>query len=147
MEIYTDSSYNEKNKVAGIGIHIINGVKSRQISNFIPVPNNNLGEMWAIYVAAIVSGYKPATIYTDSLTALGFLNGTIQKKTRTDFKTEEQWINHNQMRVLAYKIKRANPNLKFEKVKAHRKDFKLDHLNNSMADILAKKGVAKYLSR
>ncbi len=145
MELYTDSSWQKG--IAGIGIYVIDGVKTRQISNCIPCENNNLGEMFAIKIACILAGGKKATIYTDSQTAIDYIKGNVRPKTPSDFKYKSQWIAYNQMKVLAYEINQINPNITFEKVKAHRHDFRIGHLNNAMADILAKQGYAKSLGR
>lgn len=147
MEIYTDCSFLEKEQVAGIGICIFDGQKQRSFSNWISAPSNNYGELFAIYEACVLSGSKKATIYTDSQTALDFIHNTIRKKTREDFKSEYKYGLYQQMRVLAYKIRKVNPNITFEKVKAHRRDFRVAHLNNSMADLLAKRGLSKFMGR
>lgn len=145
MEIYTDSSW--QNGVAGIGIYVVDGVKTRQISNCIPCENNNLGEMWAIKIACILSGGSKATIYTDSQTALDYIADRVRKKSPSEFKNKSQYITYMQMRLLAYEIRKINPSITFEKVKAHRHDFRMGHINNSMADLLAKQGYAKSLNR
>ena len=51
------------------------------------------------------------------------------------------------MMVLAYKIKRANPNISFEWIKAHRNVFQRESIANNMADLLAKKGIAGYIRK
>lgn len=147
MEIYTDCSFMEKEQIAGIGILVNDGQKQRSYSNWIFSPSNNYGELFAIYEAAILTGGKPSTIYTDSQTALDFIHNNIRIKKREDFKKLEQYLCYQEMRVLAYKIRKVSPNIKFEKVKAHRRDFRVGHLNNSMADLLAKRGLSKYMGR
>ena len=147
MEIYTDSSFMEKDQIAGIGLLINDGQKQRSFSNWIFSPSNNYGELFAIYEAAILSGGKKATIYTDSQVALDFIHNNIRLKKREDFKRPGQFFLYQQMRVLAYKIRKVNPNITFEKVKAHRRDFRVAHLNNSMADLLAKRGLSKFMGR
>lgn len=147
MKIYTDSSFLEKERIAGIGILINDGEKQRTFSNWIKAPSNNYGELFAIYEACILTGGGPATIYTDSQTALDFIYGNIRHKTRSDFLYEIQYITYQQMRVLAYKVRKVNPYIQFEKVKAHKKDFRVNHLCNSMADLLAKRGLSKFMGR
>ena len=147
MEVYTDSSFLEKERIAGIGILIIDGEKQRSFSNWIKAPSNNYGELFAIYEACILTGGEESTIYTDSQTALDFIYNNNRPKTRSDFTYESQYINYQQMRVLAYKVRNVSPNIRFEKVKAHRKDFRVNHLCNSMADLLAKRGISKFMGR
>lgn len=147
MEIYTDCSFLEKEGIAGIGILINDGQKQRSFSNWILSPSVNYGELFAIYEACVLTGGKPATVYSDSQTALDFIHRRIRLKSREEFKNQDQYCLHKQMHVLAYKIRNVNPNIAFEKVKAHRKDYRVGHLNNSMADLLAKRGVSKFFGR
>lgn len=51
IKAYVDSSW--KDNVAGFGVYIVEGVKERIFSNTIPTDNNNYGELWAVYQAAI----------------------------------------------------------------------------------------------
>lgn len=147
MKIYTDCSFLEKERIAGLGLRVIDGQKETSYSNWIKAPSNNYGELFAIYEACILSGGVDCTIYTDSQTALDFIHNRIKKKSRCDFRNEEQFYAYQMMRVLAYRVRKVSPNIKFEKVKAHRRDHKLEHLNNSIADSLAKLGVLKSRGR
>lgn len=131
MKAYVDSSY--KDGIAGFGVYIIDGVKERFFSNWIKTDNNNYGELWAIYQAAIFCACHDAVIYTDSQTALAYINGTVKDKERTP----EQYIRHQQMKVLAYKINRLG--VRVEHVKGHNKN----EYNNNLADFLARKGLDK----
>lgn len=138
MKCYVDSSFDLKKGVAGIGIVIENGEKQRIISNWIPCNSNNYGELYAIYIASILTSGQ-ATIYTDSECALAYLN----KKTNEERpRTYAQYVEHHKMRLLAYKIRRLNPNV--QKVKAHTKQVKFLEIGNAMADLLAKQGRCKY---
>lgn len=137
MDIYTDCSYNAKLGVVGIGLYIKDGVKRRNISNWIPATDNNFGEIFAIYLAAIMLNGKDGTIYTDSANALSYIKDEIKEKPRT----AEQLERHQRMRLMAYKIRKLNPNI--EKVKGHDHRFKEVAISNAMADLLAKEGVAK----
>lgn len=147
MEIYTDCSFLEKEGIAGIGIFINDGQKQRSFSNWTLSPSVNYGELFAIYEACILTGGRPATIYSDSQTALDFIHKRIRLKKREDFKNQDQYFLHRKMHVLAYQIRKVNPNIIFEKVKAHQKDYRVGHLNNSMADLLAKRGISKFFGR
>lgn len=125
---------------SGIGIYMTNGIKSRTISNKIPTDDNNYAELYAIYIAAILINGKEAIVHTDSQTAIAYIEGKISRR-REDFGNNQSgWIRYNQMKVLAYKIRRANPNLKVEKVKAHVKQNDRNHVGNNIADLLAKRG-------
>lgn len=137
-QIWCDASYDDKRKVAGFGIVIKDkGVKTRSISNWIPATSINYAEMFAIYQAAILAG-GDGVIYTDSQTALTYLYGSIKDKPRT----REQYIHHQNMRVLAYKIRRLG--VRVEKVKAHQRTYHEGALCNNMADLMAKYGRSKY---
>jgi ribonuclease HI len=141
MDIFVDSSFDDKKGIAGIGLYIKNGVKERCISNWIPTDNNNYSEMFGIYIASILMQGKQGTIYTDSQTALAYINNQVSDKPRT----QEQYIRHQKMRVLAYKIRRLGCNI--QKTKAHEKKFQRNSLGNNLADLLAKNGRAKFYER
>ena len=138
MEIYTDASFDEKRGVAGIGLLIRKGAKQTNISNWIPAPDNNYAELWAIYMASILMSGRDGVIYTDSQTALSYIKNEIKEKPRT----KEQYERHQRMRLLAYKVRALNP--KVEKVKGHESKYQEKPLSNNMADLLAKFGRSKY---
>lgn len=131
IEAYVDSSW--RDGIAGFGVFIKDGVKERIFSNWIKTDNNNYGELWAIYQAAIFCACHDAVIYTDSQTAIAYLNNDVKDKKRTP----EQYIRHQQMKVLAYKINRLG--VRVEYVKGHEKN----EYNNNLADFLARKGLDK----
>lgn len=139
MEIYCDCSFDEKNKVAGIGLLVKEGARQNAISHWIKAPDNNFGEIWAVYQAAILMGGKDGTIYTDSQTTIAYINNLIKDKPRTI----EAYERHQRMRLMAYKIRKLNARVKW--VKGHNKQMKEDSLSNNIADILAKMGINKYL--
>ena len=141
MEIFCDSSFDDKNKIAGIGLLIKDGVKQRAISNWVKAPNNNFGEIWAIYQAAILMGGKDGVIYTDSQSALAYVENRVREKPRS----KEQYENHQRMRLMGYKIRKLG--VKVEWVKGHDKQMKNSSLSNNMADLLAKMGVTKFHNR
>ena len=141
INVFCDSSYDEKNKVAGIGITIQNGFKQRAISTWIPCKSNNYAEMWAIYQSAILSAGHDAIIYTDSQSALAYIEGKIKEKPRS----HEQYILHQQMKVLAYKINKLHPCVK--PVKAHSHLLINKEIGNAMADVLARSGRVKFYAR
>lgn len=138
MEIYTDASFDEKRGIAGIGLLIRKGAKQTNISNWIPAPDNNYAELWAIYIASILMSGRDGVIYTDSQTALSYIKNEIKEKPRT----REQYERHQRMRLLAYKVRKLNP--KVEKVKGHESKYQEKPLSNNMADLLAKFGRSKY---
>ncbi len=55
MKAYCDSSFDEKKGIAGIGIVIENGTKRRLVSNWIKARSNNEAELFAIYLAGILT--------------------------------------------------------------------------------------------
>ena len=142
MKCYVDSSFDDKRKVAGIGIVIQNGEKQQVYSHWIPCNSNNYGELWAVYIASILTHGKQGVIYTDSECALAYLENRINPERP---RTQAQYIEHQKMRVLAYKVNRLHPNV--QKVKAHTRQFKFLAIGNAMADLCAKNGRAKFYAR
>ena len=139
MDIFCDCSYNSKFSIAGIGIYIRDGVKQRAVSNWIPAPDNNYGEIFGIYIAGILMGGKDGTIYTDSQTALAYINDRIKDKPRT----KEQYERHQRMRLMGYKIRKLG--VKVEWVKGHQHNLQMKAVDNSLADSFAKQGISKFL--
>lgn len=139
MEIFTDCSYSGKLGIAGIGLYIKDGVKQRAVSNWIPAPDNNFGEIFAIYLAGILMGGKKGTIYTDSQVALAYINNEVKDKPRT----REQYERYQKMRLMGYKIRKLG--VKVEWVKGHQHNLQKMAVDNSLADNFAKQGISKYL--
>ena len=160
---YTDASYDEKRNIAGWGVVIQvkkGGVtKEHTYRNFLPCPNNNYAELFAIHQALILlAGNKyrknntKITVYTDSQTALDYINGLRGKEYEDKHKqkwSKSQWINHKQMQLLAYKVRKlcVGSVIEYKKVKGHCKDFGTEHLVNNLADGYAKIGRSLYYKR
>lgn len=140
MKAYCDSSYDEKSKIAGIGVVIVNGSKRRVVSNWIKAHSNNEGELFAIHLASILTEGK-GEIYTDSQTAISFIKGEIKDKPRT----KEQYIRYKHCEFWAYQIRRRG--IKVEKIKAHQHKLQTHSMGNRMADLLANEGRAKFYER
>ena len=138
IKVYVDSSFDEKRNVAGLGIVLQDGLKQRVISTFLNCPSNNYGELFAIYLGAILT-HGQGIIYTDSECALKYVKNEINPDKP---RTREQYYNHQMMKVLAYKVRLLNPNI--QKVKAHTGQMRFLSIGNAMADLLAKQGRAKY---
>lgn len=138
MEIFCDCSFDSKNKIAGIGLLIKDGVKQKTISNWIQAPDNNFGEIWAVYQAAILMGGRDGVIYTDSQTALAYVQDRVKDKPRT----REQYENHQRMRLMGYKIRKLKANVEW--TKGHVGNFKQKSVDNALADCLAKQGRSKF---
>jgi ribonuclease HI len=138
MEIFCDCSFDSKNKIAGIGLLIKDGVKQKTISNWIKAPDNNFGEIWAVYQAAILMGGRDGIIYTDSQTALAYVQDRVKDKPRT----REQYENHQRMRLMGYKIRKLKANVEW--TKGHVGNFKQKSVDNALADCLAKQGRSKF---
>ena len=138
IEIFCDSSFDNKRKVAGWGVFIKDGEKQRMYSGWLPVDNNNLGEIFAIHTACVLLGGRQGIIYTDSQTSMMYINNQVREKPRT----QAQYINHMTMKYWAYKIRKFG--LEIKKVQAHQKNFNLINLNNNMADLCAKTGLSRY---
>ena len=139
MKIFTDSSYDEKRKIAGIGIYVVKGASNRTISNWIKTDDNNFAEMFAVYQAAILGSGKDCTIYTDSQAVLCYLNRQENPKKP---RTQEQYIRHKRLQLLAYKIRKLNPRVQW--TKGHQQYFQSTSVANQIADSLAKQGRAKF---
>lgn len=138
VDIYTDASYDDKRHICGMGIVIQEGVKQRTISNWCIADSVHYGEMFAIYMAAVLAnGKKDVTIYTDSAAALAYINEDVKERPRTT----QQYYLHQSMKVLAHKINQLGANV--QKVKSHCNNFKQKSIGNSLADILAKQGRSK----
>ena len=138
MEIFCDCSFDSKNKIAGIGLLIKDGVKQKTVSNWIQAPDNNFGEIWAVYQAAILMGGRDGVIYTDSQTALAYVQDRVKDKPRT----REQYENHQRMRLMGYKIRKLKSNVEW--TKGHVGNFKQKSVDNALADCLAKQGRSKF---
>lgn len=139
MKAWVDSSFDNFRKVAGIGIYIEDGSRQKIISNWIPCRDNNYGELYAIYIGAILTG--GGEVYTDSETAIDYIKNRVLNKPRTP----EQYRFHQKMRLLAYKIRRLHPTV--EKVKAHSREVRKLEIGNAVSDLAAKQGLAKYFER
>ncbi|MEE0060522.1 MAG: RNase H family protein [Acutalibacteraceae bacterium] len=137
LKAWVDSSFDEKLKIAGIGVVLQDGYNQQVISNWIPCETNNYGELFAVFLATILTEGK-AVIYTDSQCAIGYLNKWVKDKPRT----EQQYFNHQRMRLLAYKIRMYNPEV--QKIKAHTGQMKYLEVGNAMADLASKQGRTKY---
>ena len=138
IEIFCDSSFDNKRHVAGWGVVLKDGEKQRTYSGWLPANNNNIGEIFAIHTACVLLGGQKGTIYTDSQTAMMYINNQVREKPRT----QAQYINHMTMKFWAYKIRKFG--LEIKKVQAHQKNFNLINLNNNMADLCAKSGLSKF---
>lgn len=140
IKAYCDSSFDDKNGIAGIGIVIENGSKRRVVSNWIKVKSNNEAELAAIHIASILTQGE-GVIYTDSQTAIAYVEGNIKDKPRTT----EQFIRHKHCEYYAYQIRKRG--IKLEKIKAHQNNFQTHSLGNRLADLLAQEGRAKFYER
>lgn len=140
IKAYCDSSFDEKRGIAGIGIVIENGSKRRIVSHWVKVKSNNEAELAAIHITSILTEGK-GVIYTDSQTALSYIEGNIKDKPRT----KEQYIRHKHCEYYAYQIRKRG--IKVEKIKAHQKLLQTHSLGNRLADLLANEGRAKFYER
>lgn len=139
VRIFCDSSFDEKRNVCGIGIYIENGQHHHTINHWIPATDNNIGEIWAVYIAALLSFGKECTIYTDSMSALSYINNR-QNESRERNQTQERL--HRIMKTYGNKIRALNPNIVW--TKGHQHKIQEIALGNGMADLLAKYGRTKY---
>lgn len=146
ITIYTDSSYNEANQVAGIGCVAIEGEKRRIFSTYHKLSSNNEGELFAIWYALLIYPNKPVKVYTDSQTAISYINGNVREDKPLTLKQRE---NRARLRILAYKInqlRKNNPSFQIEHIKAHTNRYQVHYIQNQIADLLAKEGIAKFFA-
>ena len=140
IKAYCDSSFDEKRGIAGIGVIVEDGSKRRMVSNWIRARSNNEAELFAIYLADILTEGR-GTIFTDSQTAISYVEHDIKEKPRT----REQFIRHKYCEYWAKQIKRRG--IATEKIKAHQKGFDVHSMGNRIADLLANEGRAKFYAR
>jgi ribonuclease HI len=144
VKIYTDSSYDDKKRIAGIGCVIIRGSERHIFSNNFKASTNNEGELFAIWFALNLCPNEKVTLYTDSLSAINLIeNPNPKDKTLTP----EQRENRARCRYWAYKIRQQIKNLdsfEVEHIKAHTGKFQQHYINNQLADLLAREGRAKF---
>lgn len=138
MKIFVDASLDEKKGIAGVGIYVMRGASNRTISQWYKTNDVNEAELWGIYIASILAHGKNCTIYTDSKTALAYVNKEVKDKPRT----QEQFFKHKKMEFLACKVRRLKPRVCW--VKGHCKYFQELPIGNNIADMMAKNGRAKY---
>lgn len=147
LKIYCDSSFDDKRKIAGIGIIIErDGVIKKPISTFIPAYTNNEAELYAIYLSSILSGGEKAIIYSDSMTALDYVNGKREFLSKEGWNNQ-QYNNHQRMRFLAYKTRKVSNKLDFMWIKAHTRHMKINPMFNQLADTYAKLGRGKFYEK
>lgn len=146
IKIYTDSSFNDKYKVAGVGVVIDLEIEKKLFKNCFKLPNNNTGELAAIwYALSIARKYKPPfIIYTDSQTAIDYINGVAEKKKDL---TPEKIRNRLELKKWAYRIKKIMPiECQILHIKAHTGHHNDNAVNNAHADQEAKNAVYKYIN-
>jgi len=128
MSIFTDGAFSRKYEVAGIGVFIQFGEKTKFISKEIPCDTNNIAELKAIEAAldSIIDKSISITLYSDSAYAIGVLTrGWSPQK------------NIELIKTIKIKLKRFT-NLKFEHVKGHD-----GNPGNEISDALASAPVLK----
>ena len=138
MEIFCDASYDAKRHIAGWGLVVKDGQKERTYSGWIPAENNNIGEIFAIHTACVLMGGKQGTIYTDSQLSVAYIQKQVKEKPRT----KEQYFNHQQMKYWACKIRKFPVSVVW--IKGHNRSHQSKAIDNSMADLCAKKGMSKF---
>lgn len=136
---FTDANIDKKG-IAGIGIVIIENGKRKEYALYTKCRTINAAELFAVNLASILT-HGQAVIYTDSQTALSYINKEIKDKPRT----REQYLNHLECKYWAYQV-RKNP-VKVLKVKAHTNRRNELAANNKLADTLAMLGALKNRER
>lgn len=137
IKAYCDSSFDNQRGIAGIGVIVEDGSKRRVFSNWITAKSNNEAELFAVYLADILTEGH-GIIYTDSQTAIAYITGNLKEKPRS----REQYIRHKHCEYWARKIR--NRGINPEKIKAHTKVFQTHLIGNRFADLAANEGRAKF---
>lgn len=132
---FTDANIDKKG-IAGIGIVIIENGKRKEYALYTKCRTINAAELFAVHLANILT-HGQAAIYTDSQTAISYIEGNIKEKPRT----REQYLNHLECKYWAYQVKRSP--CKALKVKAHTNRRNELAANNKLADTLAVLGYLK----
>ncbi len=140
IKAYCDSSFDEKLGIAGVGIIIDDGNKRRLVSNWISARSNNEAELFAIYLASILTEGQ-GVIYTDSQTAISYIEADIKDKPRN----KEQFLRHKYCEYWAFQLRRRGVHP--QKIKAHQRVFQTHSMGNRFADLAANEGRAKYYER
>lgn len=141
LRVFTDSSYDNRYGIAGIGCVIIENQKRRVYSNWVKVSNNNIGELYALWFALNIIQGKDAEIYTDSTTALSYIADEIKEKPLTPQRLK----NRIELKKWGYRIRQiTSPLTTFQHVKAHTNFCDEKYQQQSLADALAKEGVKKF---
>ena len=136
IEAFTDATI-DKRGIAGIGIVIIDNGRRKEYALFTKCRTINGAELHAIHLANILT-HGQAKIYTDSQTAIFYINNQIKEKPRT----REQYLNHLECKYWAYQIRKSY--IEVCKVKAHTGHRNEQAANNKLADTLAMLGSLKY---
>lgn len=137
MLTFTDASFDDKNKIAGIGIAIYDGMKWHTKSLWVKCRTINEAELCAVHIGSILAEGK-GRFFTDSQTAISYIKNEIKDKPRS----REQYINHKHCLFYAYQIRRRG--ILPEKVKAHQKNYQPLSIGNRLADVLAADGRSKF---
>ena len=146
IQVYTDASYSEKDKIAGVGVVVQKGTKRVLYSNYFSAKTSNEGELKAIWFACQICLGKEIELHTDSQSALTFLAG---EENPDRPRSREAWENFQTCRFWAKKIhydaRLAGTKVTFFKVKAHQKNYSSEPIcNNRLADDLAREGLGKF---
>lgn len=168
LKLYTDASIlNQKSSsvkgVCGLGIVILDKVgkqDKRILSSFYTSKHKddiNIGEMLAILkgleeVTKYLSPQKDSkrkpkiSVITDSSSCVTYLNGKIPGDSNREF-TKKQKEKHILLRSLCYKVKSYSKyyDLTFSHIKGHTNYLQEDSINNTLADVMARDGLRKYL--
>ncbi len=140
IKVWVDSSYDDKRNIVGVGIVVQDGNKRRTYSNWTKARSNNAGELIAIHIGSILT-HGQGIIYTDSQTAINYINKQIKDKPRTT----DQYLNHKECEYWACQIRRRG--IKVEKIKAHQHNFQTHSIGNRLSDLLAAEGRGKFYER
>lgn len=135
-KVFVDSSFDDRLQIAGIGIAVYKGESKEVISHFIKALSNNEAEIYACYIGGILA--NGGEVYTDSQTAIEYINQTIKDKPRT----LAQYIRHKRCEYWACKARHLG--IKLQKIKAHTPYFQTLYTGNRLADIASKDGRSKF---
>lgn len=167
LKLYTDASIlNSKSSsikgICGLGVVILDRVgkqDKRILDSFYTSQHKddiNIGEMLAILkgleiveqiLPKIERRKKPKiSVITDSSSCVNYLNGKVPGESNREF-TKQQKEKHILLRSLCYKVKSYSKyyDLTFSHIKGHTRYLQEDSINNTLADVMARDGLRKYL--
>lgn len=107
MKIFVNTSLDKD--IIGIGLYVEDKNNNQTISQYYKTNDINEAELWGIYQASILGYGKDCIIFTNSKTAIKY----IQKEYKNEAKTKEEYMQNKKCEYLSYKIRRLKTKIKY----------------------------------